>query len=180
MFFSRLIQSLIFTGLLILLQFSSPKALNALPLEELASFRDWSVFRTNLQYHKNKCYALSTPYKTRALSILRNLPFVIVKYVGGEDFTISATSGFSLDPSYGLVIDINGRDHRLTEGSNSFTWSSSYVQDRAIISDLVEYSEDGIQYFKVRSFAESGDSVLDYYSLLGLKESMQYIVRHCK
>lgn len=157
-----------------------PKAVNTLPLIELATFGDWSVFSTSTSSNEKMCYALSTPYKTRALSILRNLPFVVFKHAGGEDFTISATSGFDLSDQYGLVFEINNRNHRLTEGSNSFTWTSSYIQDRAIIEDLLHTIESGTEYFQIRSYAEVGDSALDYYSILGLPESMRYIVRNCK
>lgn len=153
---------------------------SALPLKELATFRDWSVFEATTESRSKMCYALSTPYRTRALSILRNLPFMVVKHVKGEEFTISATSGFSLHSQYGLVLEISGRSHRLTDGSNSFTWASSYIQDRSIISDLLESAEDGAKYFRVRSYAQEGDAVLDYYSLLGLRESMIYISRHCR
>lgn len=156
-----------------------PRAATALPLTELTTFGDWSIFTANTS-NERVCYALSTPYKTRALSILRNLPFVVVKHVGGEDFTISATSGFNLSDQHGLIFEINNRNHRLTEGSNSFTWTSSYIQDRAIIEDLLDSIESDMKYFQIRSYAEAGDSVLDYYSILGLPESMRYMVKNCR
>ena len=147
----------------------------SVPLKEEKTFKDWSVFSTMRLYTPDTCYALSTPYRTRALTRLRNLPFIVVKYVGGGKFTLSATSGFILSTEYGLIIEIGDRSHRLVGGSNEFTWTSSYLQDRAILEDML----DGEEYLKVRSFSHHNDSVLDYYSLLGLKDALTYMERNC-
>lgn len=145
------------------------------PLKEEKTFNDWSVFSTTRLYVPDTCYALSTPYRTRALTLLRNLPFMVVKYVGGSKFTLSATSGFILSTEYGLIIEIGDRSHRLVGGSNEFTWTSSYLQDRAILEDMLA----GEEFLKVRSFSRHNDSVLDYYSLFGLKDALTYMERNC-
>ena len=147
----------------------------SIPLREEATFHDWSVFITTNEHLPNTCYALSTPYRTRALSLLRNLPFLIIKHVEGNNFTLSATSGFLLNPNYGMIIQIGRRSHRLVGGSNEFTWTSSYLQDRSILEDMLS----GQEYLKVRSFSRNNDSVLDYYSLIGLSEALTYMEHNC-
>lgn len=156
--------------------FIIPHVALAVVLKEQKTFKDWSVFSAREKFNKKTCYAIATPYRTRALSILRNLPYFTVKYIGKDAFTLSLTSGFILSPEYGVVLEVNDRAHRIDTGLDAMKWTSSYVQDNAILNDLTS----GADYFTIRSFGEDHSMVLDYYSLRGFEDSLKYMMKFCK
>ncbi len=145
-------------------------------LIEMANFKDWSVFKTQYQYDHNYCYALATPYKTRAFKGLRNLPYFIIRHFGQDNFTLSATPGFSMDILKGFILNANNRSHLFSNYSSHFSWTGSYIQDRAILQDIL-LSKD---YFTIRSYNQHDETALDYYSTHGLKDALTFIKQNCK
>ncbi len=149
---------------------------SAQELRELVTFRDWSVFTTTNQYSANYCYALATPYKTRAFNGLRNLPYFMIRHFGGEQFSLSATPGFGMDVMKGFILNAGNRSHLFSKYSSQFAWTGSHIEDKAILNNMLRSGE----YFTIRSYNNHGETALDYYSTRGLSETLRFMAQNCR
>lgn len=143
-------------------------------LKLVETFQDWEVyhqiFNNNVQ-----CHAISSPYKTKAFDGVREAPYLIVSFKGRNQYTISLSSGFFINKQSGVILQTNNRSYLLNSTFPRAAWTYSSSQDAAIINDIIK---DG-RSLSIRSYDLSDDIALDFYSLKGILEALQYMEKSC-
>lgn len=144
-------------------------------LRKIASFQDWVVFKSTSLYQDPICYAMATPYRTRALDSLRDLPYFAIKQEQSGEFMITTTPGYSLDKRLAIEITVGDKLFNIARRSNEFAWTDSYIQDQTIIDNFIKNHD----FFTVRTYSRDNKTALDYYSLHGFKDALSYMKNRC-
>lgn len=145
-------------------------------LRKMASFQDWVVFKsTSLYQDPVVCYAMATPYRTRALDSLRDLPYFAIKQEKSGEFMITTTPGYSLDKKLAIEITVGDKLFNLGRRSSEFAWTDSRIQDQTLIDNFLKNND----FFTVRTYSRDNKTALDYYSLHGLKDALSYMKNRC-
>ncbi len=138
------------------------------------TFQDWNVYH-QISHNSIKCHAIISPYRTKAFEGVRESPYLVISYKGHMQYTISLDSGFVVDQQNGIILKTNNRSYILNAALPRTAWTSSSVQDKAIIEDMIKDSRN----FSIRSYNTSDDTALDFYSLNGLALALQYMEKNC-
>jgi len=140
-------------------------------LRKMAAFEDWVVFKSTNLYQDPICYAIATPYRTRAFDGLRDLPYIAIKQEKSGEFMISATPGFSMNKKLPVEIGVGIKKFDLARRTTEFTWTDSYIQDNTLIENFLQNND----FFTMRTYSKENKTALDYYSLHGLKNALNYM-----
>jgi hypothetical protein len=144
-------------------------------LKKTHAFGDWSLYNSVVGSEK-QCYATAQPYRTKSFVGIRETPWLSVRFVGYNKFTVSASAGFTINHKSGFVIESDAGDKiSLLTLQNGRIWSYSNKQDMHLINMLMR----GDKYFTTRSYAYNDQTALDYYSLEGFNEVLKYMNKNC-
>ena len=123
------------------------------------------------------CYAYSTPIKSILYLGERSAPYVNINYLGTDKFSITAYAGYTLSKQYPFIMTINeDKNHNLNNAYENYATTYNSDQDNYLINLLIKTK---INYFSIKSYDTDKNFTLDYYSLSGFKESLQYLKNHC-
>lgn len=144
--------------------------------KELKKFDSWLVLEGQ-EKNKKYCYAVSTPFETRAYySQITRYPYILIVYVAPNRFTIGIDSGYVLDHNNEVSITVANKKRSLAVlpmYKNAITYSS--VEDSYLIDDMIE-SEGEIS---VESFGTEDRRAVDYYSMKPIKQVLNYMINKC-
>ncbi|CAL7960599.1 conserved exported hypothetical protein [Alphaproteobacteria bacterium] len=144
-------------------------------MRRVKSFHQWNVFVENVKNGKRICHITSTPLYTKAFRGIRNIPYVVVSYIGPDMYTISAYAGFVLDRKKKCTVSTNRRTYMLQSAREFFAYTYSSSEDVTIINNMIEDNK----MLEVRSYDSVGGTALDYYSLSGFIPAMRYVREIC-
>jgi hypothetical protein len=144
-------------------------------LQHVKTIGDWEIFK-KIENEKITCHAMTVPYRTKAYESVRDVPSISFTYKGPRQYTLSVNTGFAVDRQAGLILETNRRSHILDTNLLRSASTFSSIQDVAIINDMVK---DG-QSLSIRSYSTNDETALDFYSLKGLFESLNFLEKNCK
>ena len=123
------------------------------------------------------CYTYSTPIKTMSYMGERSTPYVNINYLGINKFSITAYAGYDLSKQHPVIMTIDqDKKHSLNNSYENYAATYNSDQDNYLINLLIKTT---IDYFSIKSYDNDKNFALDYYSLSGFKESLQYLKNHC-
>ena len=126
---------------------------------------------------KKICYTYSNPIKERMFTGERDVPYINLNYLGQNNFTITAKPGFDISQKHPILIIIDGdRKYNLNNKYKNFATTYNSDQDNHIINLLIKTTNNN---FIIKSYMDEDNIALDYYSLSGFKESLQYLKNNC-
>ena len=107
----------------------------------------------------------------------RSAPYVNINYLGINKFSITAYAGYDLSKQYPVIMTIDkDKNHSLNNSYENYATTYNSDQDNYLINLLIKTT---INYFSIKSYDNDKNFALDYYSLSGFKESLQYLKNHC-
>lgn len=138
--------------------------------ESIKVFGEWGMIN-----YPSMCFAFNHPYKTRNFEGFRNKPYVLIKYIEKDRFSLNIRPGFKVNQEKSVLLTIGTKTHMLKnlDFYNAITFSAD--QDIKIINSLLTEAD----YFKVESFSSSDRTAIDFYSLDGLKDALHYMNHNC-
>ena len=126
---------------------------------------------------KKICYTYSTPIKTMLYMKKRGAPYININYLVINKFSITAYAGYDLSKQHPIIMTIDkDKNHSLNNSYENYATAYNSDQDNYLINLLIKTT---INYFSIKSYDNDENFALDYYSLSGFKESLQYLKNHC-
>lgn len=133
---------------------------------------------TYIEQKSNKkiCYLYSNPVKSSLYQGERKTPFLNINYLGKKQFTITVNTGYTIATTYPTSIHIENKTIDLDTRYEDYAITYDSAQDMYLINLFIKSLDS---YFYVRSHESETRFSIDYYSLSGLKEALQYIENKC-
>lgn len=126
---------------------------------------------------KKICYTYSNPIKTKIFVGERDSPYINLNYLGENNFTITVKPGFEISQNHPILIIIDEeRKYNLNSKYKNFAATYNSDQDNHIINLLIKTTYN---YFTIKSYKTDDNLALDFYSLSGFKDSLQYLKNNC-
>ncbi len=123
------------------------------------------------------CYTYSSPINTKLYTGERGDAYVNINYLGRDKFTITAYVGYDLSKQHPFILTVDeDKNHNLDSSYESYATTYNSDQDNYLINLLIKTN---INYFSIKSYKDDKNFALDYYSLSGFKESLQYLKNNC-
>ena len=142
--------------------------------------RDIGVWKLYKKYKngKTQCYAINKPLKSTGWNEQRNKKEFIIVSQNNKEFTISTRPGFAISKKERVITNIMGLKFKLNVETDSFAWTYSNIQDKAMLNSLKK-AEENKGMFKVKSYSADNHIVIDHYSSEGTDELLQYMGNIC-
>lgn len=135
---------------------------------------DWNVVKTDDGIEKH-CIAYSKAFRSKGSSVIRNEPFAIIEYKGHKQYSFGVNPGYAIDVQKGVVVKVDDRARLIDVKLAYNAWTYSEVQDVHLINEMLKNQ----RFIKVRSYNINGESAVDYYSLRGLTNLVNYFETRC-
>ena len=96
------------------------------------------------------------------------------QYANDDD---NSDAGNDLSKQHPVIMTIDqDKKHSLNNSYENYAATYNSDQDNYLINLLIKTT---IDYFSIKSYDNDKNFALDYYSLSGFKESLQYLKNHC-
>lgn len=135
---------------------------------------DWNIMRET-KNNKHSCVAYSTAFRTKGSTLDREKPYAVVENKGKKQYSVGISPGYTIDVQKGVTVKINNKSRLLDVKLAKTAWTFSEVQDSKLLNDMLKNQK----FMTVRSYDQQDNVTLDYYSLRGLVNVINYFDARC-
>jgi len=137
------------------------------------TFKDWTVYTTNLQ-GKTACYIASFPKSKTGNYTKRDDPYFLVTKLNEDTYEVSTSSGYKYKINSKVKVDIEGHKYNMfTKGE--LAWANDSEQDKEMIKMMIKKSN-----MDIRGTSIKGTYSIDRYSLAGFTAAYNRMKSLCK
>jgi|GEM_PF-1326476 len=136
-------------------------------------FGSWEALSGNVN-GEDTCVALSHPVDTRIYEDVRDVPYLAVSY--NKELTISISPGFELSNSNPVTLTVNDTPRLLKNSRDFFAHTYNSIDDVRIINDM----RLDRKFCKAVSYDDEEHVAIDYYSLEGFTDAIEYLRKNCR
>jgi len=137
------------------------------------TFKDWTVYTTNLQGSKT-CYIASFPKSKTGNYTKRDDPYFLVTRISDGVYEVSTSSGYPYKVGSDVSVDIQGNKFSMfTKGE--LAWAKDSKEDKQII-DIIKKKGT----MNVKGTSTKGTYSVDKYSLMGFTAAYNRMQSVCK
>lgn len=147
-------------------------AVSALAQTKDKTFKDWTVYTTNLQ-GKQTCYVASLAKTSTGNYADRNDAYFLVTKLDNDTFEVSTSSGYEYKVNSDVKVDIGGSKFNMFS-KGELAWAMDSKQDKQMIDMMVKKSD-----MNVRGTSLKGTYSVDRYSLSGFGSAYKHMQSLC-
>lgn len=136
------------------------------------TFKDWTVYTTNLQGNK-ACYIATFPKSKTGNYKKRDEPYFLVTRIADKTYEVSTSSGYKYKKNSDVSVDIHGSKFNMfTKGE--LAWAADGTQDNKMINLMKKKNN-----MNVRGTSIKGTYSIDKYSLSGFTAAYKRMQKLC-
>lgn len=140
----------------------------------LVRIGDWNIIRET-KNNKHSCIAYSTAFRTKGSTFDREKPYAVIENKGKKEYSVGINPGYTIDIQKGMTVKMNRKSRLLDVKLAKTAWTFSAAQDSFLLNDMLKNQK----FMTVRSYDDKDNVTVDYYSLRGLVNVINYFDGHC-
>lgn len=135
---------------------------------------DWNIMKVEKDGHK-QCTAYAKPFRTKGSTFDRQKPYAVVEYRGVKSYSFGVSPGYNIDATKGVILKIDNKSRLLDIKLAGNAWTFSANQDVNLMNDMMKNQK----FMEIRSYDGNDNTTVDYYSLKGLVNVVNYFDARC-
>ncbi|MDZ5760985.1 hypothetical protein [Lyticum sinuosum] len=142
--------------------------------KKVITYGKWDVIVRRVGTTKFTCHIISKPLRSALYSGIRNQPYIMIHHFGYEKFILGGSSGFVIESN--PTIYISGIYYSIGLNNNFFYKEISRYNNINIINKMRTDMDEMIILY---TSDISGNIAIDYYSLNGINNALNYMNNYC-